>query len=300
MALPRHSTPATAQPRWDTSTSASSRRSAAPSPPSSPASSSSAPSSPPTTPVRSARPATSPAACTPSLWAPSAPRPSTPASRSPTAPSWRLPTCRPTTWSPACSLPPTCSAPAGSPPSRPRPEPGKTVAVVGDGAVGLLAVLAAQQLGAERIIVMSRHESRQKLAREFGATDIVTERGDEGVARIKGLDRRARRALGDRSRRHPGVDDAGHPLHPPRRPRRLRRRLPRRLPARRRAVLRRRPPARRTRPGPALPARAHRPDLEPARSTPARSSTSTYPSTRPPEAYRAMDERRAIKALLRP
>ena len=65
--------------------------------------------------------------------------------------------------------------------------PGKTVAVVGDGAVGLLAVLAAKQLGAERIIAMSRHESRQRLAREFGATEIVEERGDEGVARIKEL-----------------------------------------------------------------------------------------------------------------
>ncbi|MFI7642169.1 zinc-dependent alcohol dehydrogenase family protein [Nonomuraea sp. NPDC049400] len=65
--------------------------------------------------------------------------------------------------------------------------PGKTVAVVGDGAVGLLAVLAAKQLGAERIIAMSRHEPRQRLAREFGATDIVTERGDEGVAKIKEL-----------------------------------------------------------------------------------------------------------------
>jgi threonine dehydrogenase-like Zn-dependent dehydrogenase len=65
--------------------------------------------------------------------------------------------------------------------------PGKTVAVVGDGAVGLLAVLAARQLGAERIIAMSRHEPRQRLAREFGATDIVTERGDEGVARINDL-----------------------------------------------------------------------------------------------------------------
>ncbi len=64
---------------------------------------------------------------------------------------------------------------------------GKTVAVVGDGAVGLLAVLAARQLGAERIIAMSRHEPRQKLASEFGATDIVTERGDEGVAKIKEL-----------------------------------------------------------------------------------------------------------------
>ena len=66
-------------------------------------------------------------------------------------------------------------------------QPGKTVAVVGDGAVGLLAVMAARQLGAERVIAMSRHESRQKLALDFGATDIVTERGDDGVAKIKGL-----------------------------------------------------------------------------------------------------------------
>jgi len=65
--------------------------------------------------------------------------------------------------------------------------PGKTVAVVGDGAVGLLGVFSAKQMGAERIIAMSRHESRQKLALEFGATDIVTERGDEGVARIKDM-----------------------------------------------------------------------------------------------------------------
>src|SRR5205823_10756728 len=66
-------------------------------------------------------------------------------------------------------------------------KPGKIVAVVGDGAVGLLGVLSARQMGAGRIIAMSRHQSRQKLAREFGATDIVTERGDEGVARIKEL-----------------------------------------------------------------------------------------------------------------
>src|SRR5918996_3506490 len=65
--------------------------------------------------------------------------------------------------------------------------PGKTVAVVGDGAVGLHAVLAAKQLGAERIIAMSRHESRQRLAREYGATDIVEARGDDGVAAIKEL-----------------------------------------------------------------------------------------------------------------
>jgi threonine dehydrogenase-like Zn-dependent dehydrogenase len=65
--------------------------------------------------------------------------------------------------------------------------PGSTVAVVGDGAVGLCGVLSARQLGAERIIAMSRHEARQKLAVEFGATDIVTERGDAGVARVKEL-----------------------------------------------------------------------------------------------------------------
>ncbi|GAA3463663.1 zinc-dependent alcohol dehydrogenase family protein [Saccharothrix longispora] len=65
--------------------------------------------------------------------------------------------------------------------------PGRTAAVVGDGAVGLLGVLAAARLGAERIIAMSRHEPRQRLAREFGATDVVTERGDEGVARVKDL-----------------------------------------------------------------------------------------------------------------
>jgi threonine dehydrogenase-like Zn-dependent dehydrogenase len=66
-------------------------------------------------------------------------------------------------------------------------KPGNTVVVVGDGAVGLLGALSARQMGAERIIVMSRHASRQKLAREFGATDIIAERGNDGVARIKEL-----------------------------------------------------------------------------------------------------------------
>src|SRR5215212_991615 len=65
--------------------------------------------------------------------------------------------------------------------------PAKTVAVVGDGAVGLLAVLAARQLGAERIIAMSRHQSRQRLAREYGATEVVDARGEDGVARVKEL-----------------------------------------------------------------------------------------------------------------
>lgn len=64
---------------------------------------------------------------------------------------------------------------------------GSTVAVVGDGAVGLCAVLAAKRLGASRIVAMSRHADRQAIAREFGATDVVEERGDEGVARVKEL-----------------------------------------------------------------------------------------------------------------
>jgi threonine dehydrogenase-like Zn-dependent dehydrogenase len=65
--------------------------------------------------------------------------------------------------------------------------PDQRVAVVGDGAVGLLGILSAKQLGAEQIIALSRHEARQQLAREFGATDIVAERGDEGVAAVKEL-----------------------------------------------------------------------------------------------------------------
>ncbi|RMI13397.1 zinc-dependent alcohol dehydrogenase family protein [Cellulomonas triticagri] len=65
--------------------------------------------------------------------------------------------------------------------------PGSTVAVVGDGAVGLCGVLAARRLGAERVIAFSRHASRQALAREFGATDVVEQRGDEGAAAVRDL-----------------------------------------------------------------------------------------------------------------
>jgi threonine dehydrogenase-like Zn-dependent dehydrogenase len=71
-----------------------------------------------------------------------------------------------------------------------RVQPGSTVVVVGDGAVGLMGVLAARQMGAERIIAMSRHKSRQDLALEYGATDIVAERGEDGIARIKDLTNR--------------------------------------------------------------------------------------------------------------
>src|SRR5690242_20874006 len=64
---------------------------------------------------------------------------------------------------------------------------GSTVVVVGDGAVGLCAVLASRRLGAERIAIMSRHADRQELARHFGATDVVAERGDEGSAAVREL-----------------------------------------------------------------------------------------------------------------
>ncbi|KQX15228.1 MULTISPECIES: zinc-dependent alcohol dehydrogenase family protein [Ensifer] len=68
-----------------------------------------------------------------------------------------------------------------------RVQPGSTAVVVGDGAVGLMGVLSAKQMGAEKIIAMSRHKTRQDLALDFGATHIVSERGDEGVARVKEL-----------------------------------------------------------------------------------------------------------------
>jgi threonine dehydrogenase-like Zn-dependent dehydrogenase len=68
-----------------------------------------------------------------------------------------------------------------------RVSPGKMVAVVGDGAVGLCGVIAAKRLGAEQIIIMGRHPDRIALAREFGATDVVSERGDEGVERVREL-----------------------------------------------------------------------------------------------------------------
>jgi hypothetical protein len=65
--------------------------------------------------------------------------------------------------------------------------PGKTAAVVGDGAVGLCGVIAAKRLGAEQIIIMGRHQVRTDLARELGATDVVATRGDEAVEEIQAL-----------------------------------------------------------------------------------------------------------------
>ncbi|WP_007512559.1 MULTISPECIES: alcohol dehydrogenase catalytic domain-containing protein [Pseudofrankia] len=68
-----------------------------------------------------------------------------------------------------------------------RVEPGKTVTVIGDGAVGLSAVLASRRMGAERIILMGRHASRTDLGKEWGATDVVAERGEEGIATVMDL-----------------------------------------------------------------------------------------------------------------
>jgi threonine dehydrogenase-like Zn-dependent dehydrogenase len=178
-------------------------------------------------------------------------------------------------------------------------KPGATVAVVGDGAVGLLGVLSAKQMGAERIIAMSRHASRQKLAREFGATDIVTERGDEGVARIRDLTKgvgadsvlecvgtresmmqaiRATRpggSVGYVGVPH-GVEISGEELfytHV------------------------------RLHGGPA-PVRRYLPELIALvlkdKINPAKVFDLTLPLDQVAEGYRAMDERRAIKALLRP
>jgi threonine dehydrogenase-like Zn-dependent dehydrogenase len=137
-------------------------------------------------------------------------------------------------------------------------KPGKTVAVVGDGAVGLLGVLSAKQKGAERIIAMSRHESRQKLAREFGATDIVSARGDDGVARIKDLTDgigadSVLECVGTQESMMQAIRS-----NPPRRVRRIRRRPARGEARRGGAVLRPRPPPRWPRPRAPLPARADR------------------------------------------
>jgi len=178
-------------------------------------------------------------------------------------------------------------------------QPGMTVVVVGDGAVGLLGVLSARQRGAERIVAMSRNPARQKLAREFGATDIVTERGDEGVARIQELTHGV------------GADAVLECVGTP--------------DAMRQAI-------RSTRPGGTVgyvgvphgveldaqalfyahvrlfggpaPVRRYLPDLIDLvldeKIDPGRVFDLTLPLDRVPEGYRAMDERRAIKALLRP
>nr|WTB12017.1 zinc-dependent alcohol dehydrogenase family protein [Streptomyces antimycoticus] len=176
---------------------------------------------------------------------------------------------------------------------------GDTVAVVGDGAVGLSAVLAARELGAERIIAMSRHESRQKLAVEFGATDIVAERGDEGVARIKdmtggigadrvlecvGTDQSTHQALNS-TRAGGGVGIAG---------------VPHGVQIDGTALFYSHVAVQ----GGPAPVRRFLPDLidrvMTGRINPGRVFDLTLPLDQAAEGYKAMDERRAIKTLLRP
>ena len=223
--------------------------------PSRSATSSSARSGPPTTPARSARPATRPTACTASLMG-------TIGTQSELA---RIPladgTLVATPGQPDPDLIPSLLAAsdvlgtgwfaavaAEAGPARP-----SRSSVTAPSACS--AILAAKQLGAERIIAI------QPPRRPAGAGPRVRRHRHRRGARRRrrrqgqGAHRRARRALGHRGRRHPGGDDAGHPLHPPRRPRRVRRRLPRRRDPRRRAVLGRRPHPRRPRPGAAVPAR---------------------------------------------
>ena len=178
--------------------------------------------------------------------------------------------------------------------------PGGTAVVVGDGAVGLCGVLAAAQLGAERVIAMSRHEPRQEIARQFGATDIVAERGKEGAARIEEI---TGGVGADAVLECVGTDEAmktAFAVARPGRDGRLRRRAARRGAAGAPDV-----PARTS----AWPAAWRRC----AATCPSCSSWSlagaidpglvfdlTLPLDEVAEGYRAMDERRAIKVLLEP
>jgi threonine dehydrogenase-like Zn-dependent dehydrogenase len=178
--------------------------------------------------------------------------------------------------------------------------PGDTVVVVGDGAVGLCGVLAASRLGASRIVAMSRHASRQALAREFGATDIVEERGEEGIARIRelfdgvgadrvlecvGTEESMRQALGST---RPGgqVGFVGVPNGGSELP--IRKLFSSNVGVR----------------GGVAPVRNYIPELLAevldGRLRPGTVFDLELPLARVAEAYAAMDERRAIKVLLRP
>ncbi|GAA6525540.1 zinc-dependent alcohol dehydrogenase family protein [Intrasporangium sp. DVR] len=176
---------------------------------------------------------------------------------------------------------------------------GGTAVVVGDGAVGLCGVIAARELGAERIVVMSRHADRQALAREFGATDIVAERDDSGVAAVLeltdgvgadavlecvGTDQAIRTAFNvARPGSTVGFVGVPHGVE-----------LPVRHMFRRNIGLA----------GGMAPVRRYLPDLLErvldGRINPGRVFDLTLPLAEVAEGYRAMDERRAIKVLLRP
>jgi threonine dehydrogenase-like Zn-dependent dehydrogenase len=176
---------------------------------------------------------------------------------------------------------------------------GGTAVVIGDGAVGLCGVLAAAQLGAERVIAMSRHESRQEIARAFGATDIVAERGKEGGARIAdltdgigadavlecvGTDEAMKTAFAiARPGSTVGFVGVPHGVE-----------LPVRRMFQKNVGLA----------GGMAPVRRYLPDLLDrvlsGAIDPGRVFDLTLPMSESPEGYRAMDERRAIKVLLQP
>jgi threonine dehydrogenase-like Zn-dependent dehydrogenase len=177
---------------------------------------------------------------------------------------------------------------------------GETVVVVGDGAVGLCAVLAASRLGAGRVVAMSRHESRAALARDFGATDVVPERGEDGIRVVRemfdgigadrvlecvGTEESMRQALGSA---RPGgqVGFVGVPNGGPELP--MRKLFSSNVGVR----------------GGVAPVRNYLAELLPevldGRLTPGRVFDLELPMSEVAEAYRAMDERRAIKVLLRP
>ena len=178
--------------------------------------------------------------------------------------------------------------------------PGKTVAVVGDGAVGLCGVIAARRLGAERILLLGRHADRTALGLEFGATEIVSERGDEAIERVRELTHGfgAHSVLecvghGEAMRTailiaRPGghVGRVGVPKEPV---------LPESMPAFLRNV---------TVGGGIAPARAYieelLPDVLEGRITPGRVFDRTTGLDGVPEGYLAMHERRALKVMIAP
>lgn len=176
---------------------------------------------------------------------------------------------------------------------------GGTAVVVGDGAVGLCGVIAAQQLGAERVVAMSRHEPRQKLAREFGATHVIAERGDDATAAVMeltdgvgadavlecvGTDQAMQTAFAvARAGATVGFVGVPHGVELP-----IRRMFSQNIGLR----------------GGVAPVRLYLPDLLErvldGRIDPGKVFDLTLPLDESPEGYRAMDERRAIKVLLKP
>jgi hypothetical protein len=179
-------------------------------------------------------------------------------------------------------------------------EPGKVAAVVGDGAVGLCGVIAAKRLGAEQIIILGRHEDRTELAKDFGATDVVSERGEEAVERVReltdgpgahsvlecvGLDESTRTAI-EIARPGGAVGRVGVPQSP---------KMPGSQTAFSGNVL--------VGGGPA-PARAYMeellPDILDGKIEPGRVFDRTVGLEEVPDGYRAMNDREALKVMVRP